>query len=147
MSQTPTFRTWTALRKRCLDPRSDQYPDYGGRGIRVCHRWLTFENFLADMGERPAGTTIDRIDHEGHYEPANCRWATAKVQGRNKRNNVLVTVQGRAMPLIEACERAGLGVSIVRMRISRGWSIETALSVPVLSHVESGRRSAEARKR
>lgn len=72
------------MKNRCLNPNATDYPRYGGRGIRVCDRWLSFENFLADMGERPNGTTIDRIDGSKGYEPTNCRWATASEQQRNR---------------------------------------------------------------
>lgn len=82
---TPTYRSWASMRLRCRDPQQKAWPSYGGRGIRVCDRWQAFENFLADMGERPDGTSIDRIDPNGHYEPGNCRWATRSEQGKTKR--------------------------------------------------------------
>jgi len=84
-AMTPTYNTWRAIHDRCLNPNVVNYPRYGGKGIQLCERWLIFENFLTDMGERPEGTTIDRIDPYGNYEPGNCRWATPKEQGANWR--------------------------------------------------------------
>lgn len=84
-NRSPTYRSWEAMKYRCLRPSSSTYYKYGARGVRVCDRWMSFENFLADMGERPNGHSIDRIDPLGNYEPSNCRWATPKQQASNKR--------------------------------------------------------------
>jgi hypothetical protein len=84
---TPAYQSWLAMRQRCCNPKATQYRLYGGRGIKVCERWLhSFRNFLADMGKRPEGKTLDRKDVDGNYEPRNCRWATQKVQANNTRS-------------------------------------------------------------
>ena len=86
--ETPTYKSWANMKNRCQNPNNSRYADYGGRGISVCERWQTFSNFLADMGERLPGTSIDRIDVDGNYEPSNCRWADASTQRRNQRDRI-----------------------------------------------------------
>ena len=83
-SRTKTYFVWKGMRQRCRSAKA-----YAGKGITVCDRWNSFENFLADMGERPLGLTIDRIDNNGHYEPGNCRWATRSVQQKNRSPNAV----------------------------------------------------------
>ena len=82
---SPTFRSWADMRTRCFNPNIKKFKNHGGRGITICDRWDDFQNFLSDMGERPSGLTLDRIDNDGNYEPGNCRWATWSQQNKNRR--------------------------------------------------------------
>jgi len=90
MTSTGAHVSWLKMIERCEKTYCRRYADYGGRGIRVCDRWKTFENFYADMGDRPEGMSIDRIDVNGNYEPSNCRWATPAQQRANRRDSSLV---------------------------------------------------------
>jgi hypothetical protein len=88
LTETVEHRTWRRIRRRCNSPSYHNYPDYGGRGIKVCERWNLFENFLADMGPKPGSEyTIERVNNDGNYEPSNCKWATQLEQNRNRRGN------------------------------------------------------------
>lgn len=127
---SPTYHSWCGMIARCTNPGHGSYARYGGRGISVCEPWLDFANFLADMGEKPKGASIDRVDTNGNYEPSNCRWATAKEQGRNKRNNRLLTYQGETLCLQEWAERLGIRGETIWGRLDTGWSVNDALSTP-----------------
>jgi hypothetical protein len=131
----PLYRTWTAMIQRCTNPETERYEDWGGRGIKVCERWLhSFPNFLADVGERPPGKTLDRWpDKNGNYEPGNVRWATVKEQQRNMRSNRVFTVQGVTGCMIELCEHFKISTSTVKHRIDgMKWSPEKAFTTPLL---------------
>lgn len=127
---TPTFKSWDCMRQRCNNPQDDHYPNYGLRGITVCDRWQSFVAFLEDMGERPVGHTIDRIDNDGNYEPGNCRWATPKEQARNRSNNVMLTYLGVTCCIGEWSQRIGISSSAIHQRIRRGWSVTDTLTIP-----------------
>lgn len=126
--QSGTYKSWSEMLARCRNPKSRIYSYYGGRGISVCDRWIKFENFLADMGGRPVGKSLDRIDVDGNYEPENCRWATATEQARNTRSNHRILCDGRMMTVAEAAEIKGLRKRMVYLRLSAGWSVERALA-------------------
>jgi hypothetical protein len=111
-----TYRSWVGMRQRCLNPHR-QFAEYGGRGITVCERWLTFANFLADMGERPPGLSIDRIDNDGNYEPSNCRWATPLEQGNNSRQNRWLTCRGRTQTLTAWARDLGISPGALCARL------------------------------
>ncbi len=106
-SATKLYNVWNGMRQRCDNPKDSRYADYGGRGIRVCARWRKFENFLADMGPRPPGTTLDRENNNGNYTPRNCKWADRKTQNRNTRQVVLIKFNGLALPKGAWAERLG----------------------------------------
>lgn len=96
-NKTLTYRSWKEMRQRCLNPKSDKWQWYGGRGVKICEQWSDYSVFLADMGERPAGMTIDRIDNNGDYEPSNCQWATQLEQTRKQEKNVLTEETARQL--------------------------------------------------
>ena len=118
------YHIWNAMVQRCYRTSSRAYPEYGGRGIQVCGRWKnSFENFLADMGKRPSKAhSLDRIDPDGHYEPSNLRWATDKVQARNKRNTIRLewpTGSGQMIAAADIAEQLGESYSSFRQRMIR----------------------------
>lgn len=124
---TLIYQRWAAMIDRCENPDRNGFHNYGGRGVRVCAKWReSFVDFLHDMGDCPKGLTIERIDNNRGYEPGNCKWATRKEQGRNRRSNTVVTVRGFTGCLKAACEHFGISYDRVRRRLKDGWSIERA---------------------
>ena len=129
LGNSPEMRIWIDMKRRCYQPHRPDYPRYGGRGITVCDRWKdSFEAFIEDMGLRPPGMTLDRIDNNAPYSPKNCRWATKRQQGRNQRTNVRYDVFGKSLTLPEAAERYGIATETIRSRLNRGWTIEDAVT-------------------
>lgn len=127
-----TYVTWQSMRQRCNDPHSDRFYAYGAIGITVCDEWChSFEQFLADMGERPKGCTLDRIDNTKGYSPDNCRWATPKQQSHNRKSNVLVNFQGSLIPCAEAARRCGLSKTLLYDRLKRGWPEDRLFDPPM----------------
>ena len=120
----PEHRIWLAMIRRCTEPSDPAFDNYGGRGIKVCDRWSTYENFYADMGDRPHGLTLDRRDNNGDYCPENCRWATKAEQAANRRTSILVEYNGEVMCAKHAAKLAGINPATLRWRIKQGWTGE-----------------------
>jgi hypothetical protein len=112
---------------RCYKPYYASYKYYGALGIRVCERWHSYDNFVADMGLRPEGMTLERIDSTGHYEPGNCIWATPTAQNRNRRDNVILTHNGRSLCVSEWAEELGIAREAIYSRLRYGYPIEQVL--------------------
>ncbi|WP_176317340.1 hypothetical protein [Burkholderia vietnamiensis] len=130
MSHTSLHNTWMSMIQRCTDQNCRAYPDYGGRGIKVCDRWLTFENFLADMGLPPQkGLTLDRFpNNDGNYEPGNVRWATKKEQANNRRSSRILAFNGESMTIAQWEDRQGFRRGLINTRLQDGWTVERAIT-------------------
>jgi len=128
-SNDSIYRNWIAMRERCLNKKHRSYKHYGEKGITICERWLKFENFYKDMGERISGMTIDRIDNTKGYSPENCRWASFETQNNNRSNNFFVEYNDQTKTLSQWAAELGLDVKLLWDRIKRqGWSIEKSFS-------------------
>jgi len=147
-NHSPTYNSWVSMRTRCFSKVYKDYRYYGGRGITICSRWMRFESFLEDMGERPEGTSIDRIDNEGSYScghceqcvsnglVANCRWATRSQQSQNSKQCVLITFNGETMNIGQWARYLGVNRYTLRSRLLKtGGSIESAMTTPVGRYV------------
>jgi hypothetical protein len=131
MDGTPMYRLWYSMRNRCNYKKHKHYADYGGRGIKVCSRWDSFENFLADMGERPSPKyEIERIDNNGPYAPWNCKWATRKEQMNNTRRCRYLTLGDRILTVTQWAEKLGVNKNTIRSRVRIGWSDKEILLTP-----------------
>lgn len=130
-ARSPTYNVWSTMQQRCGNPNATGYSYYGGRGISVCERWKTFENFLADMGEQPARRmSIDRIDVNGNYEPGNCRWLSMTKQQLNRRNNRRITLGGLTQTVKEWCIDLKMSEELFRSRLKQGWTPEEVVTTP-----------------
>jgi hypothetical protein len=128
-ASSATYTSWAAMKGRCGNPKNPKYYMYGGAGVQVCEQWMDFESFLRDMGERPAGTSLDRIDGTGDYTPENCRWATPKMQSSNTRQNVWYTVDGERFTNAQLARRAGVSPRTMSWR-TRNWPVSRWLEPP-----------------
>ncbi|WP_321905197.1 hypothetical protein [Paraburkholderia tropica] len=123
-----TYQCWQDMKARCYSSNCANYKNYGARGIRVCDRWLySFENFAFDMGPKPDGMTIDRIEVNGNYEPGNCRWADRATQRRNQRDCIYLTLDGVTKTAEEWSRQIGLNAETIRRRKKRGLTDEAVL--------------------
>src|SRR5271169_1645388 len=112
---TLTQQCWSSMKQRCFNPKAQEFKNYGARGITVCDRWMKFANFLSDMGEKPAGLSIERIDNNGNYEPSNCRWATKAEQCCNRRDIRFLEFNGERLPMRHMADKFGIDKETVRL--------------------------------
>lgn len=132
---SPEYNSWHSMIRRCTDPTTLGYHRYGGRGISVCERWASsFTHFLEDMGFRPTGTTLDRKDVNGNYEPSNCRWATHQEQAENTSRVILVTANGKTQSLGAWARDLGVSDKAIRYRLKIGMSHHNAINKPFRKH-------------
>ena len=125
-----TYASWSSMLQRCNNPKCSTYYKYGAKGTKVCKRWFKFENFLADMGERPKGKTIDRIKNSEGYYPENCRWATPREQCQNKTNNLNYTYNGQTLCLAEWARKSGISYGALYYRVvTKKLAIEKVMAV------------------
>lgn len=142
-TDTPEWTSWHSMIQRCGDKNCRAYPYYGGRGIKVCERWIVFQNFLADMGTKPTPQhTLDRYpNNNGNYEPSNCRWATRKEQQNNRRVNTLLEHRGEIHTAAEWASILNLDYSTLISRLQCGWTVENALTRPIRRHTKKHRNT------
>jgi len=125
------YRTWLRMKSRCYNKRNKDYHHYGGRGIIICERWMFFPNFYNDMGDKPSGLSIERIDNNGNYEPGNCRWATQKEQCNNQRTNRILEFNGMSKTTSQWADELGIKSVIISKRLFNGWTVERTLTQPL----------------
>lgn len=130
MYKTKVYYTWNGMKQRCLNPKHEEYHNYGGRGITVCPEWLVFENFLRDMGVPEKTSTIDRINNDLGYFKENCRWTTTAVQNLNKQNNRKFSIDGKILTLKEICKLYNLEERLAYQRACNNWSIIDIINTP-----------------
>lgn len=130
------YTSWLGMRGRCLYKTDKCYKHYGGRGIVICDSWInSFENFLNDMGERPIGHSLDRVNVNGNYEPSNCKWSTIEEQSLNRTDTLFITYKGETKVLIEWAKYLGLNYALIKTRIRRkGWDVARAFETPKITY-------------
>jgi hypothetical protein len=130
-SDTRAYGIWKAMRSRCNNPQAARYGDYGGRGIRVCSAWDSFDKFFEDMGEAPSGQSINRLDNDLGYFASNCEWATEYTQARNKRSNVMIEYSGKMQCLSDWANELGINRKTLEFRIKNNWPLGRAFTKPI----------------
>lgn len=131
MSRSPEYNSWRKMIGRCTDKDDKSFKDYGEKGIKVCERWMDFNNFIEDMGLQPEpNMTIERVESTGNYEPDNCTWATRKEQARNRSTSKILTLNGEAKTVAEWSEIYGHKRTLIADRLEQGWSVEDAITKP-----------------
>lgn len=128
LSHTPTHHVWREMRNRCTNPKNRAYANYGGRGITVCSEWSDFARFVEDMGLRPEGHQLDRIDNNSGYSPTNCRWVLQQENLNNKRTNRILEFRGERLTIAQWAHALGFSYRTLNNRINRGWPVERALT-------------------
>lgn len=129
-SASPTYDSWAHMIQRCTNPSNKDYARYGGRGITVCDRWLRFDHFLADMGARASGLTLDRIDPDRGYSPNNCRWATRKQQSENQKRTIWIEARGLRLTICQWAPVIGVSRATMLRRYAAGDRDEILLRPP-----------------
>ena len=129
MSHTPEHRAWASMFDRCNNPRCEAFVNYGGRGIGIHTRWEEFINFFEDMGLRPAGMSLERVNNDLGYYRGNCVWATRTAQANNRRSTVCYTLGQETLSLAQWHRKLGLSKNTIQRRLKRGWSLESALTI------------------
>ncbi len=130
-----TYNSWASMIQRCTNLNCPAYPNWGGKGITVYEPWMKFENFLADMGEKPPGTEIDRIDPRGNYEPGNVEWNTHEEGSSHRTSNVFLTFRGEKKTVAQWARKLGMAMRTLWARLDYGWTVEEAFTTPIRQSV------------
>ena len=141
----PLYSVWQGMRRRCRNPRATQFKDYGGRGISICPEWDSFDQFVADMGPRPDGYSLDRIDNDKGYSPDNCRWAPRVEQQRNQRRTLKVVIEGTEYLVSELHHLTGLKNETIINRASKGMTYEEVTKKTRYTFTGGVKRAIEVR--
>lgn len=142
LTNHPLFRVWQHIKDRCINSNDKSYKNYGGRDIKICKEWLNdfkaFYDWCIVTGYKK-GLTLDRIDNNGNYEPNNCRWASRKIQNRNKRSNTYLSINKEVLCFKDACDKySSISYSSIISRICRGWNLQAAMFTPSMNEIKKG---------